>query len=108
MADNLDNAFGNGESPIVNRQTGRANIRANRNVAQAGLPRPGTLGTDANGGALSWEEYPFASTAQGGAGATTRLIDLAQNVSHGRDSLLPFLTRNGIQDGDRYLVRTTP
>jgi RHS repeat-associated protein len=108
VADNLDNAFENGKSAIVNRQTGRANIRANRNAAQAGLPRPGTLGTDASGGALSWEEYPFASTAQGGAGATTRLINLAQNVAHGRDSLLPFLTRNGIQDGDPYFVRTTP
>ncbi|MFD3566164.1 LamG-like jellyroll fold domain-containing protein [Streptomyces sp. NPDC058667] len=105
VADNFDNAVANGHSPIVNRQTGRSNIRANRNAAQAGEPRPASLGTDAGGGALSWEEFPFASTAQGGAGATLRLINRANNVSHGRDSLWPFLRDNGVNNGDPYYVR---
>lgn len=106
VADNFDNAIGNGESPIVNRMAGRAKIRANRNAAQAGQPRPSNLGTDANGGALSWEEYPFASTTQGGSGATLRLINRIQNTTHGRESLWPFLRDNGVNDGDPYYVRT--
>jgi hypothetical protein len=106
VADNFDNAIANGKSPIVNRLTGRSNIRANRNAAQAGQPRPGDLGTDANGGALSWEEFPFASTTQGGAGATLRLINRVQNTTHGRESLWPFLRDNGVNNGDPYYVRT--
>ncbi|MFG1842391.1 NucA/NucB deoxyribonuclease domain-containing protein [Micromonospora sp. NPDC049175] len=69
------------------------------------MPRPGNLGTDADGQALSWEEFPFASTNEGGAGATLRLINKAQNVSHGRDSLWPFLRDNGVGNGGSYSVR---
>jgi hypothetical protein len=106
VADNFDNAIRNGASPLVNRLTGRANIRNNRNAAQAGQPRPSHLGTDANGGALSWEEFPFASTTQGGAGATLRLINRTQNTTHGQESLWPFLRDNGVNNGDPYYVRT--
>ncbi len=105
VADNFNNALANGESPIVTRLTGRAAIRANRSAAQAGVPRPDTLGTDAQGGALSWEEFPFASTQEGGAGATLRLINRTQNISHGRDSLWPFLRDNGVDNGDQYYVQ---
>ncbi|WP_089101568.1 ricin-type beta-trefoil lectin domain protein [Streptomyces hyaluromycini] len=101
VADNFNNALANGESPIVTRLTGRAAIRANRNAAQAGQPRPGTLM-----GGMSWEEFPFASTVEGGSGATLRLIPRNENVSHGRDSLWPFLRDNGINSGDQYYVRT--
>ncbi|WP_425424425.1 NucA/NucB deoxyribonuclease domain-containing protein [Streptomyces lushanensis] len=52
-------------SPIVTRMTGRSAIRANRNAAQAGVPRPGTLAWG-----MSWEEFPFTSTYEGGSGAT--------------------------------------
>ncbi|MEU5690795.1 RHS repeat-associated core domain-containing protein [Actinosynnema sp. NPDC020468] len=102
VADNFTNAVSNGASPIVTRMTGRSAIRANRAAAQAGQPRPGTL---ADG--MSWEEFPFASTREGGAGATLRLIPRAENVSHGRDSLWPFLRDNGIGNGDQYYVRTS-
>jgi hypothetical protein len=105
VADNFNNAVSNGESPIVTRLTGRSAIRANRNAAQAGVPRPGTLGTLPGGGALSWEEFPFASTQEGGSGATLRLIGRAQNVAHGRDSLWPFLRDNGVGNGDQYYVQ---
>ena len=105
VADNFNNALDNGESPIVTRLTGRSAIRANRADAQAGVPRPDTLGTDVQGDPLSWEEFPFASTEEGGAGATLRLINRDQNISHGRDSLWPFLRDNGIGNGDQYYVR---
>lgn len=105
VADNFNNAMANGESPIVTRMTGRSAIRANRAAAQAGETRPDMLGTDAQGGALSWEEFPFASTYEGGNGATLRLINRTQNTSHGRDSLWPFLRDNGVNDGDQYYVQ---
>ncbi|WP_204367475.1 NucA/NucB deoxyribonuclease domain-containing protein, partial [Nocardiopsis valliformis] len=79
---NFTNAIANGHSPIVARLTGRSAIRANRNAAQRGQPRPGAL---AQG--LSWEEFPFASTYEVGAGATLRLISRRENVAQGRDSL---------------------
>ncbi|WP_181647938.1 LamG-like jellyroll fold domain-containing protein [Streptomyces sp. WAC00263] len=101
VAANFDKAIANGESPIVTRMTGRANIRANRNAAQAGLPRPGTIAPG-----MSWEEFPFASTYEGGSGATTSLIPRVENVNHGRDSLWRgFLEPLGLQDGDQYYVR---
>ncbi|MBO0830734.1 MAG: hypothetical protein J2P29_02065, partial [Actinobacteria bacterium] len=105
VADNFNNAMANGESRIVTRMTGRSAIRANRAAAQAGETRPDMLGMDAQGGALSWEEFPFASTYEGGSGATLRLINRSQNISHGRDSLWPFLRDNGINDGDQYYVQ---
>jgi RHS repeat-associated protein len=105
IANNFNNAVANGRSPIVTRMGGRAAMRANRDAAQAGVPRPDTLGTDVNGDPLSWEEFPFASTNEVGAGATLRLINRAQNVAHGRDSLWPFLRDNGIGYGDPYYVR---
>ncbi|MFI5759290.1 NucA/NucB deoxyribonuclease domain-containing protein [Streptomyces sp. NPDC051569] len=80
--------------------TGRSAIRANRNAAQAGAPRPGILAAG-----MSWEEFPFASTYEGGSGATLRLIPRNENVAHGRDSLWPFLKDNGINGGDQYYVR---
>ncbi|GIF00007.1 hypothetical protein Ari01nite_74710 [Paractinoplanes rishiriensis] len=100
VADNFQNAIRNGHSPIVTRLTGRNNIDANRNAAQRGQPRPDSLAPG-----LSWEEYPFASTREGGAGAQLRLINRGQNTSHGRDSLWPFLRDNGVANGDRYYVR---
>ncbi|WP_442973739.1 NucA/NucB deoxyribonuclease domain-containing protein [Saccharothrix sp. NRRL B-16314] len=97
---NFANAIASGKSPIVTRLTGRSNIRANRNAAQSGAPRPGTLGSG-----LSWEEFPFASTREVGAGATLSLIPLTENSAHGLTSLWPFLRDNGVKSGDQYYVR---
>lgn len=97
---NFQRYLSSGGSPLLNRLTGRPNIVANRNAAQAGLPRPPA--------GMSWEEAPFASTTQGGAGATTSLVPLTENVSHGRDSLWPFYRDNGVGNGDPFLVRLVP
>ncbi|MFT7841256.1 polymorphic toxin-type HINT domain-containing protein [Saccharothrix sp. BKS2] len=100
VAANFAKAVGNGKSPIVTRLAGRSSIRANRNAAQAGSPRPGTLGSG-----MSWEEFPFASTVEGGSGATLSLIPLTENTTHGRKSLWPFLRDNDVKGGDQYYVR---
>ncbi|WP_432978319.1 LamG-like jellyroll fold domain-containing protein [Dactylosporangium sp. CA-233914] len=105
IADNFRNYKRNGGSPILTRQTGRANIDTNRRRAQAGLPRPNGLGTDVNDQELSWEEFPPASTKEGGPGATVRLVNKEQNVTHGRDHLNEFYKRNNISNGDQFYVR---
>jgi hypothetical protein len=106
VADNFDYALVNGKSPIVGRITGKGRIRQHRGAAQAGELRPDQIGTAPGGVKLSWEEYPFASTKEGGKGAQLRLIPRDQNSAHGLLSLWPFLRDNGIQDGDLYYVRT--
>jgi hypothetical protein len=101
IAANFDrHIVSNGGSPIVDRITGRRNIRANRNAAQQGLPRPPA--------GMSWEEFPFASTAQGGRGATVNLIPIRQNSLHGGTSLSPFYSAARVGSGDTYYVRSVP
>nr|WP_246113659.1 RHS repeat-associated core domain-containing protein [Streptomyces montanus] len=93
--DNLSEALARGESPIVERQTGRRNIRRNRRHAQRGLDRPGPE--------MTWEEFPFASSRQGGHGAVTTLIERAENDRQG-GFLSSFYSRHGIQNGDSFYV----
>jgi hypothetical protein len=100
VASNLDAHILGGGSPLVDRLTGRNAIRRNRSDAQRGLnrPQPG----------MSWEEFPFASTRQGGSGATLSQIPLSENVSHGRDSLWPFYRDTPVAAGDTFYVRSVP
>ena len=56
-----------------------------------------------NGFAGSIEEYPFASTWEGGPGATTSLIPLVENSAHGV-TLSMFYYFAGVKEGDPYLV----
>ncbi|MFF1708776.1 RHS repeat-associated core domain-containing protein [Streptomyces sp. NPDC058268] len=93
--DNLSEALARGESPIVERQTGRRNIRRNRRHAQRGLDRPGDQ--------MTWEEFPFASSRQGGHGAVTTLIERAENNRQG-GFLSSFYAEHGIQNGDSFYV----
>ncbi|NEY36226.1 type IV secretion protein Rhs [Streptomyces sp. PRKS01-65] len=93
--DNLAEALARGESPIVTRQTGRRNIRRNRRHAQQGLDRPPSD--------MTWEEYPFASSAEGGRGAVTTLVERAENNRQG-GFLSAFYTQHGILNGDQFYV----
>jgi hypothetical protein len=109
VVDNFINALNAGESPINTRVPGtraqrKAQIRSNRYQAQKGLPRPDSLGTDVNGDRLSWEEYPYASSVQGGKGATTRLINRDQNSAHGR-ALGRWFEGNNVGPGASYYVQ---
>ncbi|MEV5881782.1 DUF6531 domain-containing protein [Streptomyces sp. NPDC052020] len=93
--ENLAEALARGESPIVTRQTGRRNIRRNRRHAQQGLDRPPSD--------MTWEEYPFASSAEGGRGAVTTLVERAENNRQG-GFLSAFYTQHGIRNGDQFYV----
>ncbi|MFC7916491.1 MULTISPECIES: NucA/NucB deoxyribonuclease domain-containing protein [unclassified Streptomyces] len=88
-----------GAPAILTRHTSSSLERSNRRAAQAHAPRPRRFASNA-----TWEEYPFAHTTEGGAGATLTLSPGSVNSSHG--SLLRwFWARNNIQDGDRFAVR---
>lgn len=93
--DNLAEALARGESPIVERLTGRRNIRRNRRQAQQGLDRPPAE--------MTWEEFPFASSSQGGRGAITTLVERAENNRQG-GFLSAFYAKHGIQNGDPFYV----
>jgi hypothetical protein len=52
---------------------------------------------------MTWEEAPYASTQEGGAGSTTTLISRIENSSQG-GVLRSFYDRFGIGNGDRFYV----
>ncbi|KAL9935426.1 hypothetical protein V8E36_005774 [Tilletia maclaganii] len=54
----------------------------------------------------SCDEYPYASSAEGGAGAVTRCVPSHENSVQG-GTLSSFYTRNSIANGDAYNVGFT-
>ncbi|WP_308050725.1 ricin-type beta-trefoil lectin domain protein [Streptomyces sp. TRM72054] len=96
---NAQRAIDAGAPAILTRHTSDALERRNRRAAQAHAPRPRRFAPNA-----TWEEYPFAHTLEGGAGATLTLSPGSVNSSHG--SLLRwFWARNNVGNGDRFAVR---
>lgn len=49
------------------------------------------------------DEYPYASSAEGGAGSITRCVPSTENSRQG-GTLSNFYTSHGIVDGDAYNV----
>ena len=100
QAFNHEKAVATADAPaILTRMEGEEKARKNRRGAQAHAPRPRKFGRNA-----TWEEYPFASTYEGGAGATLTLSPGSVNSSHGNE-LKQFYARNNLKDGDRFAVR---
>jgi hypothetical protein len=86
-------------APRIGEKVSKAQTRKNRREAQAGRPRHKKIARNAE-----WEEFPYASTAQGGRGASLTLTMGSQNSSHG--SLLRwFYWRNNIGIGNRFFIR---
>jgi uncharacterized Zn-binding protein involved in type VI secretion len=85
-----------GETKMLTRQTEKKDIRQNRRDALHGKKR-------APGG-KSLDEFPFASTTQGGKYASVAAIPVSeQNAQGGKMS--SFYQNNDIGDGDSYLVK---
>lgn len=59
----------------------------------------------ANG--LSIEEYPFASSIEGGYDAHVEVVSAAMNSMQG-GLLSSFILTNGITDGDAFIVLVVP
>lgn len=96
IANNIADAQARGYPDVLTRTTDRQRI--NRNRAQACrnfVPQP-PLNT-------SCDEYPFASTYEGGAGASIRAVTvLEQNIQGG--ILSAFYRINSITDRGRFRV----
>ncbi len=93
---NVQSAIDEGQPSVLNRTTDPALIRANRAAACAGFCGPG-----------SPDEYPFASTLQGGAGARVVAgVPLQEQFIQGA-LLRNFYAKYGIGEGDPFQVIVT-
>jgi hypothetical protein len=96
---NFDEAVNDGHPTTLNRVTSKIARRANRRDALAGhTPAPA---------GQSLDEYPFASSSQGGAGARVAPVPAAEQNYQG-GVLGSFYQNNGILDGDPFNVRFDP
>lgn len=93
IAHGTDAAFAAGHPNVLHRTTDPDIISANRDAATAGF----------TGRPLSPDEYPFASTIEGGPGAHVTPVPLReQRVQGGQIS--SFYQKHGIGDGDPFRV----
>jgi hypothetical protein len=92
IAQNIQSAQDAGLPSILNRETEQAIIDANRAAATRGFRGPG-----------SPDEYPFASTTQGGAGARVSGVPLIEQKIQG-GILSRFYQDFGIGQGDSFQV----
>jgi len=89
----------NGHPSVLNRIEGRDAIRAQRADALAGQTRPPS--------GYSLDEFPFASTRQGGAGAQVAQVPvIEQNIQGGM--LSSFYQKYGITHGAPFKVIVVP
>ena len=95
IARNIQSALDEGHPSVLNRTTDQDLISSNRAAATRGFE-----------GAGSPDEYPFASTYQGGAGARVEEVPLGEQRIQG-GVLSRFYAQNGIGEGDPFAVRVT-
>ena len=97
----LENANEKGHSfNNLERNGGTREARKNRYESQKNIRK-------AQGGppkGFDYDEYPYASTKQGGKGAHVEPVPSAENQAVGRD-LGQFYIRNKIKEGDVYNIR---
>lgn len=88
------------KSKTLTRQTGRSNMRRNRRAALKGRGKAGP--------GKSWDEFPFASSQQGGSKAKVKAIDSSEQSRQG-GTLSAFYQANGItKTGMKFKVAITP
>jgi Deoxyribonuclease NucA/NucB len=83
-------------SATLKRITDKTSIAANRRAACGSFKGTG-----------SCDEYPFASTAQGGAGASVAGVPLAEQRIQG-GTLSSFYQKNNIGEGGAFQVKVVP
>ena len=94
---NMKNAIHTKEKPPkLTRTTNTSQIRKNRRDSGCTKMKPGP--------GMSCDEYPFASTNQGGKNAVIVAVPIKENSSQG-GQLSAFYRRNSIQDGDCFEVQ---
>lgn len=105
---NISTAQVNGAPAALNRTTNAVTIAANRAAACGGaqndvnaLNNLGGPGTPA-----SCDEYPFASSTQGGAGSQALIVPAFENQAQG-GALAQFYQNNAIGNNGAYTVTTS-
>jgi hypothetical protein len=93
---NFDAAVRAGAPTVLNRITSKDRRRRNRREALRGRPPAGA--------GFQWDEYPFASTRQGGAGARVMKVPAGENSYQGR-TLSSFYRRRHIGNGTAFRVK---
>jgi hypothetical protein len=93
IAGNIATAQVSGQPSILTRTTDQTILNAIRATACTGYC-----------GSLSPDEYPFASTYEGGAGAQIRGVPIREQRIQG-GTLSKFYLNNNIGDGDKFKVR---
>lgn len=95
IASHIASAQKAGKPRVLRRTTNQQRIRSNRRAACRNFkPAPG----------YSCDEYPFASTYEGGAGAAIRGVPVREQHIQGA-VLSTFYRTRGIKDGTRFGVR---
>ncbi|MDQ0238926.1 NucA/NucB deoxyribonuclease domain-containing protein [Arthrobacter bambusae] len=94
LAQNFDDAVSAGAPTELNRVTGRVRDRNRRDALRGQAPAVA---------GLSLDEYPFACSAQGGAGSCVSPVPVAEQSYQG-GVLSRFFQINGIQAGDPFNV----
>jgi uncharacterized Zn-binding protein involved in type VI secretion len=93
---NMLKRMGKGKSRRLTRQTSKSKIRKNRRAALKGKKKAGK--------GMSLDEFPFASTAQGGKGAAVAAIPRSeQNAQGGKMS--SFYQNSGIKNNQSFTVK---
>ena len=97
VSTNIREALEEGKPSVLSRETNKDVIAKNRREALRGkenLREPGT----------SLDEFPFASTKEGGSGARVKAVPVReQSVQGGK--LSQFFQRNNIKQGDKFKVK---
>ena len=102
IATNVANAFMLGQ-PMVLTRASKEQKNRNRDAATGRLA---SAGYD-NGVQMSWDEYPFASSLEGGAGTIIARVPLSEQNMQGW-TLSQFYRLNNVNLGDRYKVAILP
>jgi hypothetical protein len=92
IARNVETAQAAGHPAVLHREMRPKIIDANRKAACEGFCGPG-----------SPDEYPFASTVEGGAGARVTAVPLAEQRIQG-GVMSQFYRQHGIKQGDAFRV----
>ena len=98
ISENIYRAQEEGAPDVLHRETNKSLMKQNRKAALKGKRRE-RQGT-------SLDEYPFASSKEGGAGARVQEVSVSEQNSQG-GKMAQFYRKNAIKDGDAYKVKVT-
>ena len=96
VCDNMKNAIHNKGKPSRLTRTKDESLKKQNRKESCGNMKPGK--------GMSCDEYPFASTYEGGTGAVIAAVPIKENNSQG-GQLSAFYGKNDIQDGGCFEVK---